>query len=327
MPEQMLNYVEAVTAALGRALEEWPEVIVYGEDLGEPGGVFGQSRGLRARFGRRVFDTPISESAILGSAVGASLFGYRPVVEVMWSDFVLVALDQLVNQAANVRYASNGQLSAPITVRMQQGALPGSCAQHSQCLEAFFAHVPGLRVGLPATPQDAHDLLLSAIGCDDPVIVVEQRGLYRGPREPVQTAAPISPVGGACVRRRGDDITIVSWSGMILRALDAAGRLEPLGISAEVIDARWLSPFDLDTVVDSVAKTGRLIIVHEANEFGGFGAEVAASVQRAAFFELDAPIVRIGLPDVRVPAAPSLQAALIPSAERITAEVQDLMKK
>lgn len=324
MPE--LTYLEAVNSALRRALDERPEVVVYGEDIGEPGGVFGQTRGLRKQFGDRVFDTPISEAAILGSAVGASMFGMRPVVEIMWSDFVLVALDQLVNQAANVRYVSNGRLTAPLTVRMQQGAAPGSCAQHSQCLEAIFGHIPGIRVAMPATPQDAFDLLLSAVWCDDPVVVIEQRTLYSGGKQPVDTTKPVAPIGGAVVRRPGMDVTLVSWSGMVHRALEAAEQLEVAdGISVEVVDLRWLDPLDLPTVVESTRRTGRLAIAHEANLSGGFGGELAAAVTAEAFYDLDAPPVRIALPDIRVPAAPSLQGAVLPNTDTISSAIRVLM--
>jgi pyruvate/2-oxoglutarate/acetoin dehydrogenase E1 component len=204
-------YVEAVNAALRRVLEELPNTIVFGEDVGEPGGVFGATRGLRELFGDRVFDTPISETAILGAAVGAAMMGMRPIAEIMWIDFILVALDQLVNQAANIRYISQGRLTAPLTVRTQQGALPGSCAQHSQCLEAILAHIPGLQVGLPATVQDAYDMLVAAVYSDDPTIIIESRGLYRRFREEATLAGPVQSVGGARVRRPGSDVTLVTW--------------------------------------------------------------------------------------------------------------------
>jgi len=181
-----LRFGEAVNTALRHALKRWPESLLYGEDVGKPGGVFGVTRRLKREFGDRVFDTPISESAIIGSAVGAAMMGRRPIVEIMWIDFTLVGLDQVINQAANVRYISKGALTAPITIRTQQGATPGSCAQHSQSLEALFTHIPGLRVCIPSTPQDAYDLLLSAVACDDPTLVIEARGLYNGEKQDVQ---------------------------------------------------------------------------------------------------------------------------------------------
>lgn len=322
---RQFTYIEAVNAALARALAEDDNVIVFGEDVGKPGGVFGATKQLQKRFGRRVFDTPISESAILGGAVGAAMMGMRPVAEIMWTDFTLVALDQIVNQASNVRYVSNGQLTAPLTVRTQQGVLTGSCAQHSQSLEAFFAHVPGLRVCMPATAQDAYDLLLAAIHCDDPTIVIESRRLYFGDKQPVEVDGPISGVGGARVLRSGSDVTLVTWGAMVHDALEAADLLDADGVSAEVIDLRWLSPFDSRTVVESVRKTSRLAISHEANVTAGFGAEVAARVGDAAFYSLDAPILRVGTPDVRMPAAQVLQDALVPNAASIATEINKLL--
>lgn len=322
---RQFTYIEAVNAALARALAEDDNVIVFGEDVGKPGGVFGATKQLQKRFGRRVFDTPISESAILGGAVGAAIMGMRPVAEIMWTDFTLVALDQIVNQASNVRYVSNGQLTAPLTIRTQQGVLSGSCAQHSQSLEAFFAHVPGLRVCMPATAQDAYDLLLAAIHCDDPTIVIESRRLYFGDKQPVEVDRPISGVGGARVLRPGSDVTLVTWGAMVHDALDAADLLDTDGVSAEVIDLRWLSPFDSRTVVESVRKTSRLAISQEANVTAGFGAEVAARVGRAAFYSLDAPILRVGTPDVRMPAAQVLQEALVPDAASIATEINKLL--
>ena len=324
---EQLNYVSAVNAALHRAMRESSDAILFGEDVAKPGGVFGATKGLHLDYGRRVFDTPISEAAILGAAVGAALRGKRPIVEIMWADFALVALDQLVNQAANVRYLSNGAQCAPITVRMQQGHLPGSCAQHSQCLEAYFAHVPGLRVAMPATPEDAFHLLLTAIATNDPVIVIEHRGLYFGPRADVTTEGPVQPIGGAVVRRPGRDVTVVSWGAMLHRTLDAAELAATEGIDVEVIDPRWLSPFDVETVVASVSRTSRAAVVHEANVTGGFGAEVAARISDAAFHDLDAPIARIGLPDVRVPAAPHLQQAVIPSSRSIADAITEFCRR
>lgn len=326
MPETVqLKYVEAVNAALRRALDEDDRVLVYGEDVAKPGGVFGATKGLGKQFGARVFDTPISESAILGSAIGAAMMGMQPVVEIMWVDFSLVALDQIVNQAANVRYVSNGTLAAPVTIRTQQGTLPGSCAQHSQSLEAFFAHVPGLRVCLPATAQDAYDLLLTAIHTDDPVLVIENRGLYAGDKQDVVIGGPVQPLGGATIRRAGSDATVASWGATVHVAAQACAELEREGISAELIDLRWIAPLDLGTILDSVRRTGRLVVVHEANVSGGFGAELAARVGEAAFGELRAPVVRVGTPDVRMPAAPVLQAAVLPDVGRVVQAVRTVM--
>lgn len=314
-----LSYGKAINAALQRAMSAFPETVLFGEDAGKPGGVFGITKDLQSLFGAdRVFDTPISETAMLGTAVGAAMTGLRPIVEIMWIDFSLVAMDQIVNQAANVRYVSAGRLGAPLTIRTQQGALPGSCAQHSQCLEAFYAHVPGLRVGLPATAQDAYTMTLAAIKCNDPTLVIENRGLYYGAAESVELDGDIEAAQGALVARAGKDITIVTWGSMLSQVLAAAEELdEQHGISAEVINARWVAPFDWKTLDESIAKTTRLLIVHEANVTGGFGAEIAARTQERHFLNLAAPVRRLGTPDVRMPAAPHLQNALIPGSEQI----------
>jgi acetoin:2,6-dichlorophenolindophenol oxidoreductase subunit beta len=315
-----LTYAEAANTALRRALAERPECIVFGEDVALPGGVFGVTKGLHRAFGDRVLDTPISETAMLGAAVGAALMGMRPVVEIMWMDFALVALDQIVNQAANARYVSRGGMSAPLTIRTQQGSQPGACAQHSQSLEALLTHVPGIRVCLPATAQEAHDLLLAAIWCDDPVVVIENRNLYFAGRHDVATGGRVPSVGGAAVRRAGTDVTLLSWGAMVGQALAAADRLAADNVQAEVIDARWLNPFDLPAVLQSVRKTRRLAIAHEANLTGAFSAQVVTSVAEAGE-RLLCPPVRIGAPDVRIPAAPTLLAAVMPDAESIAARV------
>ncbi|MDN8616872.1 alpha-ketoacid dehydrogenase subunit beta [Variovorax ginsengisoli] len=322
-----LSYGKAINAALSRALAEMPDTILYGEDLAKPGGVFGVTKNLQNEAGAvRVFDTPISETAMLGAAVGAAMCGLRPIVEIMWIDFSLVAMDQIVNQAANVRYVSAGRLAAPLTIRTQQGATPGSCAQHSQNLEAMFAHVPGLRVGLPATAQDAYSMLLAAIRSDDPTLIIENRGLYHGDEQSVAIDGPIEAVGGAHVARAGSDLTIVSWGAMLGRALEAAALLEAQGVSVEVVNARWIAPFDWDTLLASVRRTGALMVVHEANLSGGFGAEIAARVQGALFGQLRAPVERLGVADCRMPSAPHLQAALIPDAADIARRAQRLTR-
>ncbi|MGI5228112.1 alpha-ketoacid dehydrogenase subunit beta [Actinoallomurus sp. CA-142502] len=320
-----LSYGEAVNAALHRLMEELPETLVYGEDVGEPGGVFGVTRGLRKQYGDRAFDTPISESAILGSAVGAAMMGRRPIVEIMWADFSLVALDQIVNQAANVRYVSNGRLAAPLTIRTQQGGAPGACAQHSQCLEALFLHVPGLRVCMPSTPQDAYDLLVTAVHSDDPVLVVENRTLYFGAKEEVRVGGAAGPMGGARVRRSGTDATVVTWGAITARVLEAAESLAGEGVDVEVLETPWLNPFDTEAVTAGAARTGRLAVVHEANVTGGFGAEVVARVTESGV-PLSAPPLRVGTPDTRMPAAPVLAEALVPDAARIARELRALVR-
>lgn len=322
-----LSFAKAVNAALRRALAELPDTILYGEDLAKPGGVFGVTRNLQAEAGAlRVFDTPISETAMLGAAVGAAMTGLRPIVEIMWIDFSLVAMDQIVNQAANVRYVSAGRLTAPLTIRTQQGASPGSCAQHSQNLEALYAHVPGLRVGIPATAQDAYSMLLAAIHCDDPTLVIENRTLYHGAEQDVVVDGPVEAAAGAHIARPGRDLTIVTWGAMLHQALAAADQLQAEGISAEVVNARWIAPFDWPTLMASVRRTRHLLVVHEANVTGGFGAEIGMRVQAELFGQLAAPVQRLGVDDCRMPAAPQLQAALIPDAARIADRARTLWR-
>jgi len=321
--QQKLTYAQAANAALDEALRDIPETLLFGEDVGVPGGVFGVTKGLRKSHGDRVFDTPISESAILGGAIGSALVGRRPIVEIMWADFSLVALDQIVNQAANVRYVSEGRLTAPITIRTQQGSGPGACAQHSQSLEAFFGHVPGLHVAMPATVQDAYDLLRTAIRTNDPTIVIENRNLYHGAKELVTIGGPVGPVGGAAIRRHGDDVTVVTWGSMVHRALEAAELAAGEGIEVEVVDLRWIRPLDTAAVLDSVSRTRRVLVVHEAHTFLGVGAEIVAGIAEADI-RLLAPPVRLGAPDVRIPAAPSLLADVIPSVDSIRRALGEL---
>jgi 2-oxoisovalerate dehydrogenase E1 component len=315
--EVELSYGKAVNEALRRELAARPEALVYGEDVGHAGGIFGVTRSLQQEFGEeRVFDMPIAEAAILGSAVGAAMEGLRPVVEIMWADFMLVALDQLINQAANVRYVSGGRHGAPLVVRTQQGATPGSCAQHSQSLEALLAHIPGLRIGVPSTPQDAHSMLRAAVADDDPVVLFEARALYLR-KQSMRLGGRREGVGGARLRREGGDLAIVSWGTMAPAAEEAAEALAGRGIKATVLDLRWLSPLDDEAIAAAVARTNRVLVAHEANVTGGFGAEIAARIGERHFGELDAPVRRVGAPDVRIPPTPALQQALLPSATSI----------
>lgn len=313
-----LNYVQAVNEALRFALAASPEVVVYGEDCGEAGGIFAATRYLQRDFGsERVFDTPIAESAILGSAVGAAMEGLRPVVEIMWADFMLVALDQIVNQAANIRYVTSGASSAPMVIRMQQGATPGSCAQHSQSLEALLCHIPGLKVGLPSNAQDAYSMLLAAIADPDPTVIVEARALYPE-KMMVELRGAAEPVGGARWRRSGGDLTLVTWSTAVPTAMNAAEQLSARGVEAGVLDLRWLSPIDDEALSEAVESGGgRIVVVHEANRTGGVGAEIAARISERHWDRLRSPVQRVATPDVRIPASPVLQAALLPNPERI----------
>jgi 2-oxoisovalerate dehydrogenase E1 component len=320
-----LTVAQAVNRALELELAAREELVLFGEDIATPGGVFGVTRNLQKQFGaERVFDTPIAEAAILGGALGASLEGLRPVVEIMWADFLLVALDQLVNQAANVRYIARGELSAPFVVRCQQGVTPGSCAQHSQSLEALLTHIPGLRVGIPATAADAFEMTRAAIADPDPCILVESRAIY-GDKGLVDVDAEVQPIGGAALRTGGDDLALISWGRMANRCVEAAGQLADQGIHASVLDLRWLSPLDDEAIAEVTRRTSRVLIVHEANVTGGFGGEIAARIVDRHFDYLDAPVRRLGSPDVRYPSAPILQDALLPGVADIAAAARELV--
>jgi 2-oxoisovalerate dehydrogenase E1 component len=316
-----VTYQQAINEALRVELMERPEVVVFGEDVGHAGGIFGCTRNLQREFGEaRVFDTPIAEASILGAAVGAAMCGMKPVAEIMWMDFLMVAMDQLVNQAANIRYVSRGAAHVPMVMRVQQGATPGSCSQHSQSLEAMLAHVPGLKVGLPATAQDAYDMLRAAIDDPDPCIIIEARSLYqtKGIVDGARTA-----VGTAHQRRKGSDVAIISWGTMANTAEQAADLLNKEGVQASVLDLRWLSPLDEKALEAAVrGAKGRALIVHEANQTGGFGAEIVSRLLELGFTK----IRRLGAPDIRVPASPVLQAALIPSADLIAKTAKTLIK-
>lgn len=322
-----MKYGLAINSALARELAEREEMVVFGEDIAIPGGTFGVTRNLRKQFGDRVFDTPISEAAILGAAVGASGEGLRPVVEIMWSDFVFVALDQIVNQAANVRYLSRGERTAPLVIRMQQGITPGSCAQHSQSIEAIVAHIPGITVGMPSTAHDAYAMTRAAIAHPDPVVIIESRELYLSSGA-VDVDAALEAVGGGRLRRGGEDLLIVTWGRMTHAVLDACTRLSAEGIEASVLELRWISPLDEDSLEKALRAThGRVLIVHEANVSGGFGAEVAARIAERHSAFLVAPIKRLGLPDVRVPASPLLQRTLLPGQDDIARTARDMVRE
>jgi 2-oxoisovalerate dehydrogenase E1 component len=314
----------AVRAALRHELATDPRVFVAGIDVGAGGNVFGLTRGLMAEFPGRVRDTPIAETAIVGMGIGAAMAGMRPVVEIMYSDFMTVCFDQIVNQAAKLRYMTGGKVSVPLTIRTQFGAGRSSGAQHSQSLEAMLAHVPGLAVVMPSTPADLYGLLRSAIAYDGPVVVIEHRLLY-------ETSGPgfadshLVPLGKAAITRPGKDVTIVSWSRMALESLAAAERLAAEGIDAEVIDLRSIAPLDWDAVLASFAKTNRMVIAHEAVVDFGVGAEIAARAVDAGFWSIDAPVVRVGAPATPAPYAPSLERAWVPNGDLVEAAVRRVM--
>lgn len=320
-----LSYIRAVNLALETALDSDPSVIVFGEDVAIPNGPFGATKGLHARFGDRVFDTPISESAMVGAALGAAMGGLRPVVEIMYADFLFVAMDQIVNQIANTSYVSRGRLQAPLVIRTQQGHTPGSCAQHSQSVEAMFAHVPGLRVAVPSNPGDAYSILRMAIDSDDPVIVFESRRLYPT-KGPVETGIADAGLGVARKTRSGDDLTVVTWGTACALVDEALAADELSTVSADVIDLRWISPWDKAAVIESVARTGRLLVVHEANVNAGFGAEVVSTVAGALGPLLRAS-ARVGLAETPVPAAPVLAQEVLPTSGRVAGAVRDLLEK
>jgi pyruvate dehydrogenase E1 component beta subunit len=302
-----MSYLEAGKAALAAEMRRDPRVWALGEDLGR-GGVFGQYKGLIDEFGpARIVDTPISEATIMGAAVGAALMGTRPVVEMRFADFALCAVDELVNQAAKARYMFGGQGRVPLVVRQPIGMWRSSAAQHSQSLEAWYAHIPGLVVVCPYTPADNHGLLMSAIRSDDPVVYMEHKDIWAMTGE-VDEAAPPIPLGKARLMHAGSDVTLVAWSG-ILRTVEAALALLADGPSVEVIDLRTIYPWDREMVFQSVRRTGRLLVVHEAVGTGGFGAEIAASVAETLFDALKSPVRRLGAPRIPIPYSPALEAA------------------
>jgi len=313
------TYVKAINGALHAAMRADDRVIVVGEDVAE-GGPFTATAGLADAFGRdRVLNTPISEAAICGVAVGAAQSGLRPVLEIMYVDFVTLALDQLVNAAAKAHAMSGGQLSVPMVLRTQGGAGRRSAAQHSQSLEAWLTHVPGLKVVMPSRAADAAGLLRSAIDDAGPVVFVEHKALYFRREEVADGEPDRVPLGVARTARRGRDVTIVALSRMVGEALAAADRLAGEGIEAEVIDPRTLVPLDIDAIVESVRRTNRLVVAHEAVRQGGFGAEIAAQAGLAAFDFLDAPVERVGAPFAPVPFSPPLEDDWLPGADDVYA--------
>lgn len=316
-----LTYIEAGRRALAEEMRRDATVWAVGEDLGR-GGVFGQYKGLVDEFGpQRISDAPISEACIMGAAVGAAMTGTRPVVEMRFSDFALCAVDELVNQAAKARYMFGGQTKVPLVVRQPIGLWRSSAAQHSQSLEAWYAHIPGLVVACPATPADAYGLMKAAIRCDDPVVLMEHKNLWglEGPVPETDNAAALPALGKAETVRGGRDLTIVTWSAMRHTALEAATTLAADRIETEVIDLRCLWPWDREAVLASVERTGRLLVVHEAVAVAGFGAEIAATVSEELFDRLKAPVRRMGAPRVPVPYAPPLEDRLRITADAIVA--------
>ena len=314
----------AITHALDEEMERDESVWLIGQDIGASGGTFGLTRGLFEKYGaERVRDTPISEEGITDLALGAAMNGTRPVLEIMFGDFMALTMDAVVNQAAKLHYLSGGQMSVPLVIRTLSGGGFRAGAHHSQSFEAWFAHVPGLKVVYPSAPADAKGLLKSAIRDDDPVIVLEPKALF-GVKEEIPEGDHLVPLGKAAVRREGGDATVVAWGRMAPTALEAAAILAGEGIEVEVIDPRSLLPLDRDTILDSVAKTGRVLIVHEAPTPGGFGAEVAAVIARDALFHLDAPVERLGGAFSPIPIGAS-EDLLFPTPETVAGRLRELV--
>jgi pyruvate/2-oxoglutarate/acetoin dehydrogenase E1 component len=319
-----IAYREALREAIREEMLRDEKVFLLGEDIADLGGGFKVTPGLADEFGRdRVRNTPISEAAIVGAALGAALVGMRPIADLTYIDFTTIAMDQIVNQTAKVRYMFGGKARASLVIRMMAGAGRASAAQHAQSLEAWYTHVPGLKVVMPSTPYDVKGLLKSAVRDDNPVMFIEHMLLYNE-KGPVPEEEYLVPIGKADIKREGKDVTIVATSRMVLRALKAAEVLAKDGIEVEVVDPRTLVPLDEETILRSVRKTNKLVTVHEAARRSGYGAEIAATVAEKAFYDLDAPIKRIGAANTPVPFSPKLENFVIPDEQAIVQGVREL---
>ncbi len=319
-----MTYAEGIRGAMSQRMRENPNVFLYGEDVGKFGGCFGLSAGMWEEFGEmRVRDTPISEGVIIGAAVGSAACGLRPIAELMFVDFATVGMDQLVNQAAKMRYMFGGKISLPMVVRLPSGAGIGAAAQHSQSLEAWLTHVPGLKVVYPSNAQDAYGLMLSAIDDDNPVMFMENKVLYSVKSEVEDEIAPI-PLGKASVAKEGSDVTIITYGRQVLDSLKAAEELAKDGINAEVIDLRSLYPLDKETIFKSLEKTHKVVLVSEEVKRGAYTGEVASIIAEEYFFELDAPVKRIGALNTPIPFATNLENYVLPNDKDIVAAVKSL---
>jgi 2-oxoisovalerate dehydrogenase E1 component beta subunit len=320
-----ISYLEAIREALVEEMRRDPKVFVLGEDVGAYGGAFGVTKGIFDEFGEaRCLDTPISESAIVGVSIGASQRGYRPVAEMQFADFISCCFDQIVNQAASLRYRYGGRGSVPIVIRAPSGGNVGGGLYHSQNPEAWFIHRAGLKVVAPATPYDAKGLLKAAIRDDNPVVYFEHKYLYRRAKGPVPEGDEIVPIGVAAVRRPGADATLVTYAAMVQPSLEAADRLAKEGVEVEVIDLRTLMPYDKPALFASIEKTSRLLIVHEDVKTLGLGSELAAVVAEERFETLDAPVMRLTYPDTHCPFSPALEQYNLPNADKITEALRQL---
>jgi len=322
-----ITYLEAIRQALREEMLRDPAVFILGEDVGAYGGAFGATQGLFEEFGaERVLDTPIAESLIVGAATGAAMMGLRPVAEMQFADFISCAFDQIVNQAATMRYRHNGKLSVPWVLRCPSGGNLHGSLYHSQNPEAWFFHTPGLKIVAPSTPYDAKGLLKAAIRDDDPVLFFEYKYLYRRLKEEIPAEDYVVPLGSAAIRRPGRDLSILSYGVGTYYALQAAETLSTEGVEAEVVDLRSLNPLDEDAILDSVRKTARALIVHEDWQRGGIGAEIAALLCEKALDQLDAPILRVAGRDIPVPFSPPLEQFYLPTPERIIAAAHRMLK-
>ena len=326
MAEKRISCSKALSEALHEEMARDERVFLIGEDISAHGGNFGQFGGLYERFGERVIDTAISETAIAGSGVGAALTGMRPVVDMYFADFLAVAMDEIVNQTAKIRYMFGGQVNLPLVIWVNDGGGIGAGAHHSQCLESWFVHTPGLKVVVPSEPADVKGLMKAAIRDDDPVIFFQHKRLF-AQTGPVPEGEHVVPLGKAEVKRPGKDITVLTYSRMTYVSLDAAKRLSEEGIDAEIIDLRTLKPLDFDLIAQSVKKTGHVLVAHEACRTGGFGAEVAARIGEELFDYLDAPVSRIGAKDVPIPVSPILENFVLPQVDDIVSGAKKLLNR
>ncbi|AHG02155.1 2-oxoisovalerate dehydrogenase subunit beta (plasmid) [Halostagnicola larsenii XH-48] len=316
--------IEAINDALHEEMTTDEKTVVFGQDVAESGGVFRATEGLLEEFGaERVLDTPLSEIAIVGAAVGLATHGYRPIAEIQFSGFLPPAFDQLVTNASRIRWRTRGELTAPMVVRTPYGAGVRALEHHSESLEGAYGHIPGLKLAIPSTPHDAKGMLISAIRDPDPVLFMEPKHVYRSIREDVPEGSYTEPLGEAAVRQKGEDLTVVSWGAMMHNTLEAVDNLE--GVDAEVIDLRTISPFDKETVLESVEKTGRCVVVHEAAKTGGFGAEVIATINDEALMYLEAPVNRVTGFDVPVPLL-SMEDYYIPHPPKIEAAIEETLE-
>ncbi len=323
MPE--LTVVESIRMTLKEEMQRDNSLMLIGEDIGRLGGIFGATRGLLEEFGpKRVRDAPLSESAIIGSALGAAMTGIRTVAEIMFMDFTTCAMDQIVNQVAKMRYMSGGKAKVPLVIRTPGGGGRGGGAQHSQSLEALFFHIPGLKIAIPSTPYDVRGLLKTAIRDDNPVIFIENKMLY-SMKGYVPDGEYLIPFGQADIKRKGKDVTVVAISNMVIKALKAAEQLAKEGIDAEVIDLRTIAPLDMETIIQSVRKTNYVVIVHEGCKRGGIGAEIACNIMEGASDFLDAPIQRVGALNMPIPYSGVLEKAILPGEEEIVEAVKSVL--